>query len=198
MDYFCCLAEFLLLSGVLSSSSSSSFWPFVAEIARYKFDQSIRLKDPRGLQGKQVTLTSLPPLEMFIKQTVIDSNTPLPNLFIALVYLDRFGAKLAAKVNGAYDSRHRIFLACLVVACKFLNDVAYKNGYWSALWREFTVDDVNLMERELLVILNFDLTILPKDIENLMRRYFRADEARRLEQTLFSHQPWYNSSSRAS
>jgi len=135
---------------------------------------------------------TLPSLEVFIKQTVIDSNTAIPNLFVALVYLDRFGARLAAKVNGAHDSRHRIFLACLVVACKFLNDVTYKNEYWASLWHEFTVEDVNLMERELLVILNFNLTINPKDMDNLIRRYFRYEEAVRLEQTLFTHQPWYS------
>jgi G1/S-specific cyclin PLC1 len=134
----------------------------------------------------------LPSLEVFIKQTVIDSNTAIPNLFVALVYLDRFGSKLAAKVNGAHDSRHRIFLACLVVACKFLNDVTYKNEYWASLWREFTVEDINLMERELLVILNFNLTINPRDMDNLVRRYFRYEEARRLEKTLFTHQPWFS------
>jgi len=78
-------------------------------------------------------------------------------------------------------------LACLVVACKYLNDVTYKNEYWASIWKEFSVGDVNLMERELLIILNFNLVVHPKDMEFFVRRYFRYEG---LEKSLFTHQPW--------
>jgi hypothetical protein len=157
------------------------------EIARLKFEQCIRVKDPSFSRYP----SNLPTLDLFIKQTIIESNTAIPNLVVALVYLHRFGLRIASKVNGAHDSRHRIFLACLVIACKYLNDVTYKNEYWASLWKTFSVEDVNLMERELLIILNFNLTIRPDDMDLVVGRYFKTDEVKWFQKTLFTHQPWF-------
>ena len=43
------------------------------------------------------------------------------------------------------------------------------------------------MERVLLIILNFNLSVHPKDMEFFVRRYFRYEG---LEKSLFTHQPW--------
>lgn len=54
-------------------------------------------------------------------------------------------------------TRHRVFLATLIVAAKYLNDSSPKNKHWAAYTNLFGVAEINLMERQLLFLLDFDL-----------------------------------------
>lgn len=53
---------------------------------------------------------------------------------------------------------HRLFLAALIIASKFGNDICPRNGSWvHASARLFEVAEVNLMEKQFLFLLDFDL-----------------------------------------
>ena len=54
-------------------------------------------------------------------------------------------------------TRHRVFLATLIVAAKYLNDSSPKNKHWSAYASLFDLAEVNLMEKQLLFLLDYDL-----------------------------------------
>ena len=54
-------------------------------------------------------------------------------------------------------TRHRVFLATLIVAAKYLNDSSPKNKNWVNYARLFELAEVNLMEKQLLFLLNYDL-----------------------------------------
>lgn len=54
-------------------------------------------------------------------------------------------------------TRHRVFLATLIVAAKYLNDSSPKNKHWSAYAALFDLAEVNLMEKQLLFLLDYDL-----------------------------------------
>ena len=54
-------------------------------------------------------------------------------------------------------TRHRVFLATLIVAAKYLNDSSPKNKHWSAYAALFDLSEVNLMEKQLLFLLDYDL-----------------------------------------
>jgi hypothetical protein len=57
-------------------------------------------------------------------------------------------------------TRHRIFLAALVVASKYLNDSAPKNKHWTTYARNlFDTCEITLMEKQMLGLLEFDLRI---------------------------------------
>lgn len=54
-------------------------------------------------------------------------------------------------------TRHRVFLATLIVAAKYLNDSAPKNKHWARYAILFDTAEINLMEQQLLYLLDFDL-----------------------------------------
>ena len=54
-------------------------------------------------------------------------------------------------------TRHRVFLATLIVTAKYLNDSSPKNVHWANYAVLFDVAEVNLMEKQLLYLLDFDL-----------------------------------------
>ena len=54
-------------------------------------------------------------------------------------------------------TRHRVFLATLIVAAKYLNDSGPKNVNWTEYAHYFEMSEINLMEKQLLYLLDYDL-----------------------------------------
>lgn len=54
-------------------------------------------------------------------------------------------------------TRHRVFLATLIVAAKYLNDSSPKNKCWGIYATLFDLAEINLMEKQLLYLLDYDL-----------------------------------------
>lgn len=60
-------------------------------------------------------------------------------------------------------TRHRVFLAALIVSAKYLNDSSPKNKHWAGYTGLFEIAEINLMERQLLYFLDFDLRFDEKE-----------------------------------
>jgi hypothetical protein len=54
-------------------------------------------------------------------------------------------------------TRHRVFLATLIVASKYLNDSSPKNKHWRDHAVLFDIVEINLMEKQLLLLLEYEL-----------------------------------------
>lgn len=114
----------------------------------------------------------LPSLEEFITQLVVSSNVQVPTLMSTLVYLNRLKSRLQPMAKGLRCTTHRIFLASLILAAKYLNDSSPKNKHWatySVIGTEaysfgFSRTEVNLMEKQLLFLLDWDLRITEEDL----------------------------------
>jgi PHO85 cyclin-1 len=116
----------------------------------------------------------LPALEDFLAHIILHSNLQVATLLTTLIYLDRLRPKLPKTTRGVSTihvshhqfspkslgmpcTRHRVLLATIVVAAKYLNDASPKNKHWAFYGRLFDVVEVNLMERQLLHLLDYDL-----------------------------------------
>lgn len=124
---------------------------------------------PRAVPAEDV---GLPTLEEFITQLVVSSNVQVPTLMSTLVYLNRLRSRLQPMAKGLRCTTHRIFLASLILAAKYLNDSSPKNKHWAnysvmpcaGFSFGFSRTEVNLMEKQLLFLLDWDLRITEEDL----------------------------------
>jgi len=113
----------------------------------------------------------IPTTEQFIASLVDRSHVNVPTLMTSLVYIHRVKSRLGPLATGIRCVVHRIFLASLILAAKYLNDSSPRNKHWSSCSRVhgfddfgFSVAEVNLMEWQLLTILDWDLRVYERDL----------------------------------
>ncbi|KAH7383305.1 hypothetical protein BKA66DRAFT_417675 [Pyrenochaeta sp. MPI-SDFR-AT-0127] len=121
--------------------------------------------------ARHPTEAPMPSVEEFITSLVERSHVQVPTLMTSLIYLSRLRSRLPPVAKGMRCTVHRIFLASLILAAKNLNDSSPKNKHWARYSAVrgyenfgFSITEVNLMEKQLLFLLDWDLRINPEDL----------------------------------
>jgi G1/S-specific cyclin PLC1 len=125
----------------------------------------------------------VPSLLHFVASVVESSDVQVPTLMASLVYLRRLRSVLPLTALGSPCSAHRIFLTCLILATKYVNDICPKNQHWVRYsvvpFYEtfgFTVSEINTMERKFLCFLKWDLRIDLNDLCDEMRPLLSSND----------------------
>ncbi|KAL3232907.1 PHO85 cyclin-9 [Nakaseomyces bracarensis] len=117
------------------------------------------IKIRRSSENKTIELRN------FIKVLVISSNVQTATLISTAVYLDKLRAIIPSNVCGIDSTRHRMFLGCLILAAKSLNDSSPLNKHWTSYTRGLlTLKEINTIERELLSYFKWDINITSSEI----------------------------------
>ena len=117
----------------------------------------------------------LPTLEQFITALCQHTGVQINHLFCAFLYVERLRCRLPSTTSGISSSRHAIFLASLIVATKYLDDAPPSNSSWPAYTLGlFPLSRVNMMEKEILFLLGWELYVTATEIHNAVDHYFRT------------------------
>ncbi|KAI9358514.1 hypothetical protein BD770DRAFT_427299 [Pilaira anomala] len=103
------------------------------------------------------------PLRFYIESVVQKSRIDAGTLITSLSYARRLRSKLSSTSRGMECTHHRIFIATLIIASKYIHDSALKNKYWVGYAQIFSPSEINLMEKQLLQLLDYNLEIKSVD-----------------------------------
>ncbi|CEG69806.1 hypothetical protein RMATCC62417_05814 [Rhizopus microsporus] len=128
----------------------------------------------------------LPSLPDFVDLVVKRAKTTPGTLLGTLVLLDNTSKMLPSTARGRPCSPYRVFLASLILASKALNDVCPKNLSWARYARYFCLTDINLMEKQLLILLQYKIFMKLNDIIQAYNGFLLFDMNQILQQVEYS------------
>ncbi|KAI8577723.1 hypothetical protein K450DRAFT_250522 [Umbelopsis ramanniana AG] len=133
---------------------------------------------------------AVPPLREFITNLVRKSGLHTGTFLATLVYLDRLRQSLYTVAKGMPCTCHRVFLSTLIITAKYVNDTSPKNRHWARYSSVFSVAEVNLMEKQLLVLLDFHLSITMDEFVKNIAYFLTPEETQTpVSQQRYSYPP---------
>lgn len=99
------------------------------------------------------------------------------------VYLSKLRSIIPGNVYGIETTRHRIFLGCLILAAKTLNDSSPLNKHWASYTDGLLhIREVNTIERELLEYFDWNVTITTNELTTCLSPFLQPIKEQCLKQ----------------
>lgn len=114
--------------------------------------------------------TLVPSILYFVKRMVLNSRTLPITLLCSIVYLDRLRQVLPRTARGSMDSYQRIFCASLILSTKYIHDNSIKNKYWMQLIQKFDLIEINQMEQQMLMLLDYKMDVKEENLMKIIQR----------------------------
>lgn len=178
-----CPSNATVLNAFLNSPVT---WEKIEYLARRTSDV-IACGNNSGQNANQFDQGCIPKLDQFIASLVLHSKVQSSTLMCSLVYLGRLKVRLR-DCKGHRSTPHRIFLASLIITAKYLNDKSPLNRQWARYAFLGTIDagdgnlgpdfhfctaGVNVMERQLLDLLSWNVEIRKSELYNELELFSR-------------------------
>ncbi|KAI7898627.1 cyclin domain-containing protein [Cokeromyces recurvatus] len=107
-------------------------------------------------------LRSLPEFVFFVQKVTHQAKINVRTLLVALIYLERAKSNLPKRAIGSDDTIHRMFLAAILLASKFLKDTAWTSQsitnrqLYEICGGLFSLDEIHQLERGFLKLLHYN------------------------------------------
>ncbi|ORZ17925.1 hypothetical protein BCR42DRAFT_350379 [Absidia repens] len=115
---------------------------------------------------------TLPSLTSFVRQVYVKCRLSPAILVIALIYIHRLQQELPLDSKGDYDTPHKVFLAAVILACKFSDDSKSRvQSIYRCVSVVYNNIELNEMERSFLSVVKYDLYVDMKQVAGFVQEH---------------------------
>lgn len=140
----------------------------VNSIIKNEFQDPVYFLD--GIELHLKNTNDIISLNNFMKKVIKNSKVLTYTLISTLVYHNRLKNKFRFKLYDLKIVKHVFFLANLILSYKFINDNPLPNKYWCEFSNNLlSVSEINTAERELLFLLNWDISVNEDELILILR-----------------------------
>ncbi|CAO3703377.1 unnamed protein product [Rhizopus stolonifer] len=122
------------------------------------------------------TRRTTPELVYFILKVTTEARISCHIAVIALIYIERCKKALPKHAMGDQDTIHRIFVASILIASKYLQDSTWGNRLNNATmasicYRFYTLEEINQLETSFLKLIKYDCFVHPLEVDHYLSRH---------------------------
>ena len=150
---------------VIKTSILSNFCGFVYSIINLEYPTENDKKLATFIERDKFTT----PLIEYISMLIINIETNDPNgdnTLIYIIFMLMNIRKSGITIN--YYNINRLLIMSFVIVTKMLNDYSYINTEWAFIVG-LNTKEINLMEKELMILLDFNIFIKEEHIKHIMK-----------------------------
>lgn len=150
---------------VIKTSILSKFCGFVYSIINLEYPTENDKKLATFIERDKFTT----PLIEYISMLIINIETNDPNgdnTLIYIIFMLMNIRKSGITIN--YYNINRLLIMSFVIVTKMLNDYSYINTEWAFIVG-LNTKEINLMEKELMILLDFNIFIKEEHIKHIMK-----------------------------